>query len=156
MITLQRPGQQPLEIEYLLIDYEGTLASDGRIHPKAKDKINLLSKRVKIFILAKTEKEKVEETLRRVKAELFYTAEGDASKQKLTLLLNLGGPRTLVIGNGRDDLPIMQEAGLCLCVIGKEGAASEIIETADIVFINILDALDFLLKPLRQKATLSK
>jgi len=46
MITLQRPGQTPLEIEYLLIDYEGTLAADGRVHPKAKDKVNLLAKRI--------------------------------------------------------------------------------------------------------------
>jgi soluble P-type ATPase len=154
MISIQRPGQPPIDIEYLLIDYEGTLASDGRVHPKAKDKINLLSKRVKIYILVKSEKERVEETLRRVKADLFYVTEGEASKQKLDLLLNLGAPRTVVIGNGVDDLPIMEEAGLCLCAIGKEGTSSEIIERADIVFIHILDALDFLLKPLRQKATL--
>ena len=156
MISIQRPGQPPIDIEYLLIDYEGTLASDGRVHPKAKDKINLLSKRVKIYILAKSERERVEETLRRVKADLFYVTEGEASKQKLDLLLNLGAPRTVVIGNGVDDLPIMEEAGLGLCVIGREGASSEIIGKADIVFINILDALDFLLKPLRQKATLGK
>ena len=154
MISIQRPGQPSIDIEYLLIDYEGTLASDGRVHPKAKDKINLLSKRVKIYILVKSEKERVEETLRRVKADLFYVTEGEASKQKLDLMLNLGAPRTVVIGNGVDDLPIMEEAGLCLCVIGKEGTSSEIIERADIVFIHILDALDFLLKPLRQKATL--
>ncbi|MDP2972671.1 MAG: hypothetical protein Q8P64_26205, partial [Deltaproteobacteria bacterium] len=131
-----------------------TLASDGRVHPKAKDKVNLISKRVKIYILAKGEKERVEETLRRVKADLFCVTEGEASKQKLDLLLILGAPRTVVIGNGVDDLPIMEEARLCLCVIGKEGTSSEIIERADIVFIHILDALDFLLKPLRQKGTL--
>lgn len=72
MIAIQRPGQEPLEIEFILIDFEGTLASDRRVHPKAKDKINLLSKRAKIYILTQGEKEVVAEVLKRVKAEIIY------------------------------------------------------------------------------------
>lgn len=154
MITILRPGQEPLEFDFILIDFEGTLASDRRIHPKAKDKINLLSKRTKIYILTKGEKERVEEALRRVKAEIIYLREGEASKQKLDLLLNVGASRAVVVGNGIDDVPLMKEAGFRMAIIGKEGTSIELIQTADIVFTNIVDALDFLLKPLRQKATL--
>ena len=154
MITIQRPGQEPLEIEFILIDFEGTLASDLRVHPKAKDKINLLSKRTKIYVLTKEEKEVSEETLRKVKAEIFYLTEGEASQRKLSLLRQLGGNRTVFIGNGADDAPAIEEAGLGICVIGKEGASSEAMKKAGVVVLNILDALDFLLKPLRQKNTL--
>ncbi len=156
MISIQRPGQEPIEIDHILIDFEGTLASDGRVHPKAKDKINLLSKRTKIYILIKGEQEKVKETLRRVKAELFFAKEDDSSLQKLDLLLNLGPPRTAVIGNGIDDFRMMEEAGLSMVVIGKEGTSGKLIQRADLIFTNIIDALDFLLKPLRQKATLGQ
>jgi soluble P-type ATPase len=156
MITIQRPGQEPLEVEYILIDFEGTLASDCRVHPKAKDKINLLSKRVKIYILVKEEKELVEERLRRVKAEICYSTEGEPSRWKLDWLRRLDPPRTLAIGNGVDDAPIIEEAGFSICVIGKEGTSIEAMKKADIVVSNIIDALDFLLKPLRQKATLGK
>jgi soluble P-type ATPase len=154
MITILRPGQEPLEIEFILIDFEGTLASDQRVHPKAKDKINLLSKRTKIYILTKREKEGVEETLRRVKAEIFYSMEAETSQRKLDLLRQLGATRTVAIGNGLDDIPMMEEAGLGICVIGKEGTSVEAMKKADVVALNIIDALDFLLKPLRQKATL--
>jgi len=128
MIFIQRPGQEPLEIEFILIDFEGTLASDRRVHPKAKDKINLLSKRTKIYILTKAEKEVVEDNLRRVKAEIYYLTEGEASKQKLDLLRQLGSSKTVAIGNGLDDVPMIEEAVLGICVVGK--------------------------KPLRQKSTL--
>jgi hypothetical protein len=37
MIILQRPGGNPLEIEFILLNFEGTLATDRRVHPKAKD-----------------------------------------------------------------------------------------------------------------------
>jgi len=156
MITIQRPGQSNLEIEFILIDSEGTLASDRRVHPKAKDKINLLSKRTKIYVLTKEEKERGEEALRKVKAEIIYLTEGESSQKKLDLLRQLGATRTVAIGNGVDDVPMIEEAGLGVCVLGKEGIASEAMKKADVVFMNILDALDFLLKPLRQKATLGK
>jgi len=156
MITIQRPGQSNLEIEFILIDFEGTLASDRRVHPKAKDKINLLSKRTKIYVLTKEEKERVEEAFRKVKAEIIYLTEGESSQKKLDLLRRLGATRTVAIGNGVDDVPMIEEAGLGVCILGKEGASSEAMKRTDVVFLNILDALDFLLKPLRQKATLGK
>lgn len=154
MITIQRPGQHPLEIEHLIIDYEGTLASDGRVHPKAKDKINLLAKRISVHILTKSEREKIEEQLRKLKAEILFFTEGDASKGKLDLLRKLGPEKTVTIGNGMDDAPMLEEAGFAICVIGKEGASGETLKRADLVVTNILNGLDFLLKPLRQKATL--
>ena len=156
MIFIERPGQVALEIDSILIDFEGTLASDRRVHPKAKDKINLLSKRAKIYILTKEEKERVEEVLRKVQAEVVYLTEGESSQKKLDLLRRLGATGTVAVGNGVDDGTMIEEAGLGICVIGKEGASAEATKNADMMFTDILDALDFLLKPLRQRATLSK
>jgi len=154
MITIQRPGHGDLQIEVILMDFDGTLASDRRVHPKAKDKINLLSKRTKIYILTKEEKEHVEEVLKKVKAEIICLTEGESSQKKLDLLRQLGATGTVAIGNGADDALMIEEAGLGVCVIGKEGAFAETVKNADVVFTDILDALDFLLKPLRQRATL--
>ena len=156
MISIERPGQGNLDIEFILIDFTGTLASDRRVHPKAKDKIKLLSKRTKIYILTVEEKERVEEVLKKVKAEIVYLREGESSQKKLDLLRQLGPARTVAIGNGVDDVAMIEEAGLGVCVLGKEGTSSEAMKKADVVFMNIVDALDFLLKPLRQKASLGK
>ncbi len=154
MILIERPGQEPLEIDHLLIDFEGTLAMDRRVHPKAKDKINLLSKRLKIYIFVKEEKERAEEVLKKVKAEIIFLNKGEASKQKLELIQSLGSFRTAVIGNGIDDLSIIKEAALGMVILGKEGTSGALIQIANLVFTDVIDALDFLLKPLRQRATL--
>jgi soluble P-type ATPase len=156
MITIQRPDQEPLEIESILLDFEGTLAMDRRVHPKAKDKINLLSKRIKIYILTKGNQETVSAILKKVKAEVIYLGEEEASQKKLELLKRLGASRTIAVGNGFDDALMIEEAGLGICVVGREGTSAEVIQKADVVFIDILDALDFLLKPLRHQATLSR
>lgn len=154
MIILQRPGRTPLEIEFILLNFEGTLAADRRVHPKAKDKLNLLSKRTNIYILTKGEQESIRETLKKVKAKVVDFKEGEASQGKLDLLRQLGGAKTVAIGNGVDDVPMMEEAGLGICIIGVEGISGEAIKKADVIFTDILDALDFLLKPLRHRATL--
>ena len=154
MILIQKPGQEPLSIEFILIDFEGTLASDRRVHPKARDKLNLLSKRSKIYILAKGEQEAIGEILKKVKAEVIYLTEGEASQRKLDLLRQVGATRAVAIGNGVDDAAMIEEAGLGICIIGKEGTSAEATKKADVVFTDILHALDFLLKPLRHKATL--
>jgi len=180
MISIERPGQGNLEIEFVLLDFDGTLANDRRVHPKAKDKINLLSKRTKIYIFVNPPispfdkidpsappfnkggkggillKELIEERLRKVKAEIVYLPEGDSSRRKLDLLRQLGPTRCVAIGNGVDDAAMIHEAGIGICIISKEGSSAEAMKNADLVFADILDALDFLLKPLRQKTTLSK
>ena len=156
MIIIQKPGQEPLAIEFILIDFEGTLASDRRVHPKTKDRLILLSRRSKIYILAKAEQETIGEILKKVKTEVIYLTEGEASQRKLDLLRQLGATRTVAIGNGVDDAAMIEEAGLGICIIGKEGTSVEAMEKADVVFTDILPALDFLLKPLRHKATLGK
>ena len=156
MISILRPGMESLDIHFVLIDFEGTLAMDGRVHPKAKDKVNLLSKRATIYILTKSNREKVEETLRKMKVEILYVTEGDSSQQKLNVLQRLGPHQTAVIGNGLDDVRIVEQAGLGICVIGKEGSSAEAVAKADLVVTNVVDALDFLLKPLRQRATLGR
>ncbi len=156
MIAIQRPGQAPLEADFLLIGFEGTLATDRRTHPKAKDKINLLSKRLKIYVLTTSERAVVEEALRRVKAEVIFMTEGGASETKLGLLRQLGKDRAVALGSGLSDVSILKESALGICVLNREGATTEAVAGADLVMLNVLDALDFLLKPLRQKATCSR
>jgi soluble P-type ATPase len=156
MILIQRPGQEPLEIEFIALTFEGTLATDQRVHPKAKDKINLLSKRAKVFVFTTGEKARVSAVLRNVKAEVVYLKEGEASRGKLDLLQQLGPRRAVAIGNGMNDVGMIEHSGLGIAVMSREGTLSEVIGKADLVFMTILDALDFLLKPLRQKAVLGK
>ena len=156
MIVIQRPGQEPLEIEFIVLNFEGTFATDRRVHPKAKDKINLLSKRAKIFVFTTGEKESVSAVLRNVKAEVIYLKEGEASRGKLDFLQRLGPHRTVAIGSGMSDVEMIEQSALRIGVMGREGTLAGVIGKADLVFMTILDALDFLLKPLRQKTVLGK
>jgi soluble P-type ATPase len=156
MIPIQRPGRPPIEIDSLVIDFEGTLAQDGRVSPKSKDRMNLLARRLRILVCVQNDEEKVRMILRRVDAEILRSCEGESGRLKAELIEKLGKDRTAVLGNGADDAVLFEEAVLSLCIIGREGASAEALRKADVVFPSVVDALEFLLKPLRQKATLGR
>ncbi|MDH4268643.1 MAG: ATPase P, partial [Deltaproteobacteria bacterium] len=51
MIEIDIPGWGNIEIENLVLDLNGTIATDGKIPLEVKEKINNLSDKVKIYIL---------------------------------------------------------------------------------------------------------
>jgi len=156
MMRIEIPGQETWEIENIVFDLNGTLTVDGRIHPKTKDKINLLAKRNNVYVMTADTRGDSQDVLRKVKAEIVLLEGDDTGKAKADFVRRVGAHQTVAVGNGCNDRLMVREASLGICILGREGASSETLRNADLVFPSILDALDFLLKPLRQKATLRK
>jgi soluble P-type ATPase len=75
-------------------------------------------------------------------------------QEKADTISAMGPERVIAIGNGRNDLPMMEVAGLGVAVLGPEGVAPPLLASADVVTGNVLDALDLIAHPLRLKATL--
>jgi soluble P-type ATPase len=156
MLRMEIPGKGDSTVEFLVLDMNGTLSTDGRISGKVRDKINLLAKRLKVFILTADTRGDAQEGLGRTDAELVRLGEGDEAPQKEQFVREIGGERTIAVGNGYNDHLMVKEAALGIAVIGREGAARETISNADVVVNEIADALDLILKPLRHQATLRK
>jgi len=116
---------------------EETLASDRRVHPKAKDKVNLLAKRAKIYILTKGKKEDVDEVLRKVKAEIALFNGGRIFQREIDLLRQLGGNPDGCHRKWSRWRPMMEEAVFGLCCHRQGRASAEAVKNADVVFTDI-------------------
>jgi soluble P-type ATPase len=156
MLRMEIPGRGQYTIASLVLDMNGTIATDGRISGKVRDKINLLAKRLKIYILTADTRGDAEATVGRTQAELVRLDEGEEAPQKQQFVKEIGAEKTIAVGNGYNDHLMVQEAALGIAVIGREGAARETIANADVVVNEMVDALDLMLKPLRHRATLRK
>lgn len=162
MMRLEIPGLGVLEIENLVVDYNGTLAKDGRVNNKVKDRLGLLAKKLKVFVLTAdtrgdvSNRMEVFERLKKVRVEVVKVEGGDEAQAKRDFVRGLGPKRTIAIGNGYNDSLMLKEAALGIAVIGPEGAARETILNADVVVTDVLHALELILKPLRYKATLRR
>lgn len=156
MLNMEIPGRGEHKIEFLVLDMNGTISTDGRISAKVKDKVNLLAKKLTVYILTADTRGDAQERLGRIEAELVKLDEGEEASQKGRFIREIGAERTIAVGNGYNDHLMVKEAVLGIAIIGREGAAKETISNADVVVSDVLDALDLLLKPLRHRATLRK
>jgi len=156
MLRMEIPGRGAHSVEFLVLDMNGTISTDGRISGRFKDQINLLAKRLKVYILTADTRGDAQERLGRMVAELVRIDKGEEALQKKEFVSKIGAEKTIAVGNGYNDHLMVKEAALGIAVIGREGAATETIGNADVVVNEIADALDLILKPLRHQATLRK
>ncbi len=156
MLCMEIPGRGVYSVEFLVLDMNGTISTDGRISGRFKDKINLLAKRLKVYILTADIRGDAQDRLGRMAAELVRIDGEEEAEQKKEFVSKIGAERTIAVGNGYNDHLMVKEAALGIAIIGREGAAKETICNADVVVTEIVDALDLILRPLRHQATLRK
>jgi soluble P-type ATPase len=154
MVVIEIPGKGVLRLENLLIDLNGTLATDWVIVPKIKEKINALSRKLKIFILSADTLGTLKETTKGIKADLIRVSGQSTSRKKAEVFHHVEPSKTAVIGNGHNDLFILKEARIGIAVIGHEGASVKALLASDIVVKDIADALELFMHPVRITATL--
>jgi soluble P-type ATPase len=148
-IEIDIPGWGSVDIENLVIDLDGTLATDGKVAPEVKEKIGALSKLVKIYILTANPQGPAHEEISGIKAEWIKVSNEDSKQGKFDFLKTLNLEMTAAVGNGSNDQLILKEAALGIAVLGDEGLSASAIKSADIVVKNIQNALDLFLKPRR-------
>lgn len=143
-----------MEIENVVLDLNGTLATDGKIPTDVKKKINSLSGHAKVYVLTADTQGTATEEIREMKVELIKIEEKESKEGKFNFLKSLDLEKTVAVGNGNNDELILKEAALGIAILGDEGVSVTALKRADIMAKNISDALDLLLKPKRLIATL--
>jgi soluble P-type ATPase len=154
MMEIEIPGWGNMEVEQIVLDMNGTLASDGRVSAEVKKKINSLSEKVKIYVLTADTQGTADEEVRGMNAEIVKVPEEDSANEKLNFLKTMTPETTVAIGNGSNDQLILKEAGLAIAVLGDEGISLFAMKHADILVKDVSDALNLFLKPRRLIATL--
>lgn len=154
MINIDIPGWGNMEVENMVLDLNGTLATDGKIPSEVKKKINALAGQVKIYVLTADTQGTATEEIREMKVELIKIEGKDSKEGKFNFLKSLDLEKTIAMGNGNNDQFILKEAGIGIAILGDEGISVIALKQADIMVKNISDALDLLLKQKRLMATL--
>lgn len=154
MITIEIPDFGSLELEHLLLDYNGTLAVDGELIDGVAARLLQLAQDLEIRVVTADTFGRVQTALDDLPCDVTILPPGAQDQAKLELLRRLGPEATVAIGNGRNDRLMLADAALGIVVLHQEGAATAALTSADLVVPNIIDALDLLVAPLRLVASL--
>ncbi len=156
MLSVEIPGTGTLNLAHLVLDYNGTLAVDGRLIQGLADKLNQLAQNLHIHIITADTFGSVRKEVAEIQCELIIIPTEKQDFAKLNFIRQLNLDTVVAIGNGRNDALMLQEAVLGIALLQAEGLAKEALSAADVVCSDIHSALDILLNPLRLKATLRR
>jgi P-type E1-E2 ATPase len=154
MICIDIPGGASLRLEHLVLDFNGTLACDGVLLPGVRERLESLSRAIRIHVVTADTFNRARIELADLPCELCVLESREQMRAKLEYVERLGAERTACVGNGRNDALMMEAAALGIAVVQAEGAAPQTLRAADVIVRDIGDALDLLVQPRRLAATL--
>ena len=154
MLSIAVPGDRDLQLEHLVLDYNGTLACDGELIEGVEDLLRALAEDLQVHVVTADTFGKAESRLKGLPCQLVVLPPEKQDFGKLAYVRRLGPQTTVCIGNGRNDRLMLKQAVLGIAVVAEEGAATETLRAADVVCRDVLSALGLLTHPLRLTATL--
>jgi len=154
MLEIEIPGFGDLALAHLVLDYNGTLAADGKVLPDVPGHLARLAGALEIHVVTADTYGTAREALAGAGVRITILSGGAEDTAKAEFVRRLGAGATAAAGNGRNDVLMLQEAALGIALMQQEGAAPQAVAAADVVCPDILAALDLLIHPLRLKATL--
>ena len=154
MLEIDIPGYRKLELQHLVLDYNGTIACDGHLIEGVAGRLGLLAGKLKLHVLTADTFGKARSGLEGIPCELYVLPVKNQDTGKLEYVERLGPESTVCIGNGRNDRLMLEKAALGIAVVLEEGASVETIPAADELCSSIASVLALLTNPLRLIATL--
>lgn len=154
MLALHIPGYRSLQIEHLLLDFNGTIAIDGRLLDGVRETLDLLARVLEIHVITADTFGQASLQLQDLPVKLTILPEEEQTQAKLGYLKTLGTGQTIAIGNGRNDRLMLEQAAIGIALLQGEGVSADTLATADILCQTIGQAFGLLLHPKRLVATL--
>ncbi len=152
-LRLDIPGHGSLTLSHLVMDLNGTLAVDGRPLACVAERLMALRHHFQVNVLTAGTHGNVDECAIVLGARPRRVTTG---LEKRDYIRALDAARVVVMGNGANDVLMLEEAALGIAVLGAEGLCAEVIRVADVVVTDPCTGLDLLLHPARLIATLRR
>lgn len=150
------PGGETLEIDHIVSDYNGTIALDGRIIEGLAELIGELADEVTLHVITADTFGSVKRELQGVPCRIHKIGPEEQDRAKEDYVRSLGSKKVAAMGNGRNDILMLEEAALGIGILHREGICTQTLMATDIVCSSPLDALTYFKEPKRLIATLRK
>lgn len=153
MLTISIPGRGDLALRHLLLDFNGTIAEDGRLAEGVAERLEVLSRSLSIYVVTADTHGTAAAACAGLPVEVLTYPTTDVGAIKRQVAERLGDG-VACMGNGYNDLQMAEACALSVCILGREGCCGALLGKSDVVVTSITDGLDLLLKPDRLLATL--
>ena len=156
MQKISIPNYTELEIANVVLDYNGTLATNGIVSNDTRQTLAELTKLYDVYVITADTFGTVKQELEAFDLEVIVLSSSDHTAEKATLIERLGAEHTVAMGNGNNDRLMLQKAKLSIALMGSEGCATATAMSSNIICKDIVDAMELLTYPKCLIATLRR
>lgn len=153
-MKLDIPGYKVLDLKYLVLDYNGTIAIDGYIPDYMREGLRRLADRFRIFVVTADTHGNAGAQCAGLPVEIYTFPSSDAAHAKQEIVEKLGSEKCVCVGNGRNDVLMCRIAGLSVAVMDAEGMYGRLSAEADVCVRSMREGLELLMNEKRLIATL--
>jgi len=149
MIEIHVPGLKPYELKHIVVDYNGTIAVDGKIPAELKNLLVQLQKMVPVTVLTADTHGTARAQCEPLGLSVRTFPQENAALFKKEIVEELGADHVVCFGNGFNDIPMFKTARLSIAVLDKEGMCGALLPHATLLCRSAEEALSLLLNPKR-------
>jgi len=147
MNIIDIPNYKLLNIKNIVLDYNGTIATNGKVLDSTKELLKKLSKSYNLYVITADTFGSVKKELKELNIEVIVLSSSNHTKEKANFIKKVGAQNTVAVGNGNNDTLMLKAATLAIAIIGNEGCATKTLLASDICAKDIEDVLNlFILK----------
>ena len=150
-MRVEVPGHGRIEFNAVLFDLNGTLGVEGRVPDDVKELLEKLAGRCTVVVLSADTFGTLEEEFKGLPVRIERVSNG-AEKAEIAE----GYAPYVAVGNGNNDVAMLEKAELAFCVIGREGATVDALLASDVIVTDVRDAIEMLLNEKKLIATLRR
>ncbi|QOP42723.1 haloacid dehalogenase [Sulfurimonas sediminis] len=141
-------------IKHIVLDYNGTIAKDGVLKDEVKKLLPLLAQTYTLHVITADTFGSVQNELKDFDLHVKVLQSDNHTVEKEAYVSALHVKECAAVGNGNNDMKMLQKAHIGICVLGDEGCSTKSLLASDIVCKSISEALELFLYPKRLVATL--
>lgn len=154
MFEIKIPSLGHFNFKHIIFDFNGTLATDGKLTEQIAQRMTELSKKLEVHVVTLDTFGSVRNQLSDLPVQLAVIGSENGTEGKSNYIQALGADTCIAVGNGSNDCKMLRQAMLSIAVVGHEGLSVKALQDADLIFTSIEDVFNSLENPQRLAATL--
>ncbi|NLL37447.1 MAG: ATPase P [Fretibacterium sp.] len=144
-MTVEIPGYKSVSLSNVVMDFNGTIAVDGKLKATVKPLLVALAKHLNVYVATSDTQGTAATEMKDMPVSLLIFNAIQAGESKKTLVEELGADHCACIGNGRNDRLMFQVAALSIAVLEAEGLYAPLLLDADLLARSSEEAIALLL-----------
>jgi len=153
---IEIPNYKTINLKHIVLDYNGTIAKDGKLKIEVKNLLPLLEQKYTLHVITADTFGSVKKELKDFKIEVKVLKSQNHTLEKESYIKELNENECVAIGNGNNDVKMIQSASIGIAILGDEGCSTQSLLISDITCKYIDEALQLMLNTKRLIATLRK